>query len=250
MEDKKITCIIVDDEPLARQVIREFAEKHADLKIIAEFGDPQEACKNINRDKPDLIFLDIQMPEINGFELIGKLDHLPVIIFCTAFDEYAIQAFENNAIDYLLKPFDQERFDKALQKAKKYLNSETIPHNLNHLIKYLEQEQSAGSRLLVKDGQQLLIIEPDEILWVEAQHDYCMLHTSRGQFLITKTMQHLENRLRKFSFFRIHRSMLVNFSFVQEVKPWSSGRYLLVLENGEQIESSKSGAKMIKEMIL
>ncbi|MCD4693015.1 MAG: LytTR family DNA-binding domain-containing protein [Calditrichales bacterium] len=247
---KKISCIIVDDEALARQVVREYTEKHSDLEILAEYGDPLEAYADINRFKPDLIFLDIQMPEINGFELLEKLNDSPVVIFCTAYDEHAIKAFEKNAIDYLLKPFNQNRFDQALDKARKYLGSEIIVQDFNQLFSYLKQDKTDVSRLLVKDGDQLVIIEPEEIIRIEAQDDYCLLHTRKGKFLVSKTMQQLENRFSDFSFCRVHRSTMVNLNFVKEIQPWSSGRYLLIMKNGDKVESSKSGARAIKEMIL
>ena len=247
---KKISCIIVDDEALARQVVREYTEKHSDLEILAEYGDPLEAYADINRFKPDLIFLDIQMPEINGFELLEKLNDSPVVIFCTAYDEHAIKAFEKNAIDYLLKPFNQNRFDQALDKARKYLGSEIILQDFNQLFSYLKQDKTDVSRLLVKDGDQLVIIEPEEIIRIEAQDDYCLLHTRKGKFLVSKTMQQLENRFSDFSFCRVHRSTMVNLNFVKEIQPWSSGRYLLIMKNGDKVESSKSGARAIKEMIL
>ncbi len=247
---KKIIFIILDDEALARQVVREYTEKHSDLEILAEYGDPLEAYAYINRFKPDLIFLDIQMPEINGFELLEKLNDSPVVIFCTAYDEHAIKAFEKNAIDYLLKPFNQNRFDQALDKARKYLGSEIILQDFNQLFSYLKQDKTDVSRLLVKDGDQLVIIEPEEIIRIEAQDDYCLLHTRKGKFLVSKTMQQLKNRFSNFSFCRVHRSTMVNLNFVKEIQPWSSGRYLLIMKNGDKVESSKSGARAIKEMIL
>ncbi len=246
---QNINCIIVDDEPLARLVIAEFARSHTNLNIVAEFGDPIEAYKKINTLKPDLIFLDIQMPEINGFELLEKLNHVPVVIFCTAFDEFAIQAFESNAIDYLLKPFNQNRFDKALLKADEILRSKKFSRNFHQLFKYLKQNKEP-SRLLVKARDELLFIEPEQIYWIEAQNDYCMLHTQIGNFLVNKAMQKLEELFSELTFQRIHRSALVNFGFVKEIKPWSSGRYLLIMKNGDEIESSKSGARLIRDMIL
>lgn len=245
-----IRCIIVDDEPLARQVIREYLTKHAHVKILAEYGDPLEAYTAINRLQPDILFLDIQMPEINGFELLEKLNKPPVVIFCTAYDEYAIRAFEKNAIDYLLKPFSQERFDKALDKAGRILQSEIVSPDLNQLLKFLQQDKAEFPRLLVKDRDQLVLIEAGEIYWVEAQEDYCLLHTKKGKFLVGKTMRQLEKRFADFTFRRIHRSALVNLNLIKEIQPWSSGRYLLILKNGDHVESSKSGAKLIKEMLL
>ena len=249
-EIQNISCVIVDDEPLARQVIREFLQKHPDISVRAEFGDPVEAYRQIRRIEPHLLFLDIQMPEMNGFELLEQLDNPPVIIFCTAYDEYAIKAFEANAIDYLLKPFDQRRFDRALEKARQFLSGENTVPNINQLLNYLKQERTEPSRLLVKKGGQLVMVTPQEIFWAEAQEDYSMLHTVKGNFLVTRSLRQLENRFTADIFLRVHRSALVNLQAVKEIHPWSSGRYLLILKNGERVQSSKSGAKLIKEMLL
>jgi two-component system LytT family response regulator len=199
--DLNISCIIVDDEPLARRIIRECLQKHPDITICAEYGDPFEAFKNINGLKPDVLFLDIQMPEMNGFELLEQLENPPTVIFCTAYDEYAIRAFEANAI-------------------------------------------------LVKDGNQLIMVTPEEIYWVKAQDDYSLLHTTKGKFLVSRTLQQLEKRFAGSSFRRIHRSALVNLHLIKEIHPWSSGRYLLIMKNGDRVESSRSGAILIKNMLL
>ena len=248
--DLNISCVIVDDEPLARRIIRECLQKHPDITICAEYGDPFEAFKNINRLNLDVLFLDIQMPEMNGFELLEQLENPPTVIFCTAYDEYAIRAFEANAIDYLLKPFDQERLDRALEKARQFVFGENVIPNLDRLLKYLKQDKAEPSRLLVKDGNQLIMVTPEEIYWVKAQDDYSLLHTTKGKFLVSRTLQQLEKRFAGSSFRRIHRSALVNLHLIKEIHPWSSGRYLLIMKNGDRVESSRSGAILIKNMLL
>ena len=245
----KIRAVIIDDEPLARQVIREFLHSHPEVEIAGETGNPVQALEIIRLENPDLLFLDIQMPEMNGFELLDQLSHPPTIIFCTAYDEFAIKAFEANAIDYLLKPFDQERFDRALEKARQFILGETPAPQMDRLLSYLTQ-QKQSMRFLVKKGNRMVAISPGELLWAEAQEDYSMLHTEKGNFLVSRTLQELEKRLSGSGFWRIHRSALVNGQAIKEIHPWSSGRYLLILKNGDRVESSKSGAQLIRKMLL
>jgi len=245
----KIRAVIIDDEPLARQVIREFLENHPEVEITGETGNPLKALEIIRVEKPDLLFLDIQMPEMNGFELLDQLTNPPTIIFCTAYDEFAIKAFEANAIDYLLKPFDQERFDRALEKARRFIKGEAPAPQMDRLLHYLTQHQRP-MRFLVKKGNRMVVVSPDELLWVEAQEDYSLLHTEKGNFLVSRSLQELEKRLSSSGFMRIHRSALVNSQAIKEIHPWSSGRYLLILKNGDRVESSKSGAHLIRKMLL
>ncbi len=250
MKQDFINCVIIDDEPLAREIIQECLQEHADIHIQAEYGNPLEANLYLNKAKIDLLFLDIQMPELNGFELLENLKNPPLIIFCTAYDEYAIKAFEANAIDYLLKPFDQERFDIAIAKARKYLKGEQENPNLEQLLQYIKNEKAEHPKLLVKDGDQFIVLTPMDILWAEAQEDYCLLHCIDNNYLVSRSLQELEVRFSSYAFKRIHRSALVNFEMVKEIHPWSSGRYLLKMKNGDEIESSKSGARLIKNMLL
>lgn len=250
MNQDSINCVIVDDELLARNFIRECLQKHADIQILAEYGDPLKANTFLKSNSCDLLFLDIQMPELNGFDLMEKIKNPPLIIFCTAYDEYAIKAFEANAIDYLLKPFDQERFDSAILKAKKYLKGEQDYPNLKHLLQFIKNEKTEIPKLLVKDGDQLIVITPLDIFWAEAQEDYSLLHCKSNNYLVSRSLQELEQRFSSYTFKRIHRSALVNFEMVKEIHPWSSGRYLLKMKNGDEIESSKSGARLIRNMLL
>ena len=250
MNQDKITCIIVDDEPLARKIIRECLQQHPDIDIQAEYGNPLEAYKKLQNQMPDLMFLDIQMPELTGFELLEQLNDPPVVIFCTAYDKFAIKAFEANAVDYLVKPFNQERFDKALVKARNFIKGEQNFPKLDQLLEFVRKDKSETEKILVKDGNQLVLLMPLDIYWVEAQEDYSLLHCVKDQYLVLRTLQELERRFAAYSFKRVHRSALVNFEMVKEIHPWSSGRYLLKMKNGDEIESSKSGARIIKDMLL
>lgn len=244
-----IRCAIVDDEPLGRQIIREYLEKHPDIEIVIDSGRPEEACEAIDRQRPELLFLDIQMPQIDGFELLRLLPEKPVVIFCTAYDRYAIAAFEANAVDYLLKPFDQQRFDAALNKARQYLNHSRMPPRLEQLIRDLPQ-RAPLERIAVRKGDHLKIVNVSEIYWLEALEDYVRLHTARGQYLVPQRLGDLEQQLDRERFLRIHRSSMVNLDMVEEIHPWSSGRYLLRLKDGSELETSKSGAKRLRGLIL
>lgn len=244
----RIRTIIVDDEPLARQIIGEYLESHADVEILDDIGDPRQAFKSIIKNKPDLLFLDIQMPEMTGFELLMQLPKKPAVIFCTAYDQFAIAAFEENAIDYLLKPFGQQRFDQALQKARLLLASQSTIPAFDKLIKQL-QPQKPLERLIVRKRDHLQMVSVGDILWIEAQEDYVQIHTAKHKHLLLQRLGDLQDKLPADRFLRIHRSTIVNLDAVKEIHPWSSGRFLLRLSNGSEIETSKSGAKLIREMM-
>ncbi len=246
-----IRCVIVDDEPLARQVISEYLEAHPDIELIGEFGNPQHAFESITHNKPDLLFLDIQMPQINGFELLKMLPEKPVVVFCTAFDQYAIRAFEANAVDYLLKPFDQARFDQALAKAKHYLETHQHSQQLDNLLHYLQNQQHTTlDRFVVRKGDHLCIVNSEDIYWLEALEDYVRIHTHKEQYLVLQRLGELEKRLAENRFVRVHRSLIVNLDKIKKIHHWSSGRYLLELKDGTELETSKSGARVIREMML
>ncbi|GAB4370993.1 MAG: LytTR family DNA-binding domain-containing protein [Calditrichia bacterium] len=245
-----IRSIILDDEPLARRVIIEYLQKHPDIVVVAELGDPVTAYEEIAKRSPDLLFLDIQMPEMNGFELLEQIENPPVVIFCTAYDEYAIQAFEVNAVDYLLKPFDQERFDQAVRKARHYLAQGNQISDIRPLLKFINERAREPGRLLVKKADRWVMIKPQDIYWAEACQDYSLLYSDQGKFLTTKSLKELESFLIRQNFLRIHRSTLVNLDYVKEVHPWGAGRYLLILQNGKRLECSKAGARKLKELLL
>ncbi|MGH1364070.1 MAG: LytR/AlgR family response regulator transcription factor [Calditrichia bacterium] len=241
-------CMIIDDEPLARQLIAEFLEDVDDIKIIASPGNPDEALELILQHKPDVLFLDIQMPGMNGFDLLRQLESPPAVVFCTAYDEYAIAAFEENAIDYLLKPFDKARFNKTLQRLRQQLTDATTTQ-WQHLIEKLDKNQGGPlERLIVRKGDHLKMVNTAEILWVEAMEDYVKLHTPKEKHLVLRRIGDLADRLPE-RFLRVHRSTIVNLDAVQEIHPWSSGRFLLKLKDGTEVETSKAGAKSIREMM-
>ena len=238
------SCIIIDDEPLARSIVAEYLMSHTDIKILAECSDGFEGMKAIQIYKPDLIFLDVQMPKISGFELLELIDNPPAIIFTTAFDEYALKAFEANAIDYLLKPFNKERFDKAILK----FNSNLIP-KINSENIQLPANSNQQNRIVVKSDGKIKIIPTAEIHYIEANGDNVKIMTKEGNFSKNKTMSFFEEQLSTNDFVRIHRSYLVNVSLVSRIDAYDKESHLAVLSSGIQLPVSKSGYQRLKEVL-
>ncbi len=240
--------IIIDDEPLARSIVKEYLQKHPQLELMAECGDGFEGVKAIQQHQPDLIFLDIQMPKINGFEMLELVDHPPAVIFTTAFDEYAIKAFEAHAIDYLLKPFDQDRFDKALSKwqEQKTNNPEKATQDL---LETASQSPSQSHRIVIKDGSKIKIIPVHDVLYLEAADDYVKIHTKDGYFLKNKTMNHFEQALDKQQFVRSHRSYIVNVQQITRIDPYEKDNHVAVLRSGVKVPVSRSGYGKLREVL-
>ncbi len=238
------SCIIIDDEPLARSIVVEYLMAYPEIKILAECSDGFEGMKAIQSLQPDLIFLDVQMPKINGFELLELIDNPPAIIFTTAFDEYALKAFEANAIDYLLKPFNKDRFDKAIQK----FNSNLIPKIETDKIQ-LPANSSQQNRIVVKSEGKIKIIPTNEIQYIEANGDNVKIMSNEGSFSKNKTMSYFEEQLSTNDFVRIHRSYLVNVSLVSRIDAYDKESHLAVLSNGIQLPVSKSGYQRLKEIL-
>ncbi|MBN2415550.1 LytTR family transcriptional regulator DNA-binding domain-containing protein [bacterium] len=246
-----IRAIIIDDEPLGRTLIREYLQDHPDIVIAAECCDAHEALEAIGRLHPHLLFLDVSMPEINGFEMLTMLDSHPHIIFSTAYDQYAIKAFEVNAVDYLLKPYDRERFNTALERARHSLShrAEDRDQAIERLLASINPERKYLTRMLVKESGRIIILNTAEIHWVEAVEDYINIHTDAGAYLISQSMATFMKKLDPETFIRIHRSHAINLEAVKELRPWSNGRLKCVLTDGNEIVSSRSGAKTLRELL-
>ncbi|MBK6991393.1 MAG: LytTR family transcriptional regulator DNA-binding domain-containing protein [Chitinophagaceae bacterium] len=240
--------IIIDDEPLARSITKEYLQKHPDLEIMQECNDGFEGLKAIQEHRPDLIFLDIQMPKITGFEMLELLDQPPSVIFTTAFDEYAIKAFEAHAIDYLLKPFNQERFDKAIAKWKEQKVNSTEKATQD-LLESASQSPSQNHRIVVKNGSKIKIIPVHDVQYLEAADDYVKIHTSEGYFLKNKTMAHFENTLDKEQFVRSHRSYIVNVQQITRIDPYEKDNHVAILRSGVKVPVSRSGYGKLKEVL-
>ncbi|PKL82988.1 MAG: DNA-binding response regulator [Ignavibacteriae bacterium HGW-Ignavibacteriae-3] len=247
---EKIRVIIIDDEKLGREIIKNYLKKFEDVELIAECSDGFEGIKQINDLKPDLILLDIQMPKLTGFEMLEILENPPIIIFTTAFDQYALKAFEVNATDYLLKPFSEERFTEALNKAIKLVRH--IPpgkQELTGLVKAMENRDEYLDRVVIKHGSKILIIPSEEVRYIEAQDDYTMLYSERGNYLKQKTMKYFEQNLNPKEFIRIHRSYFVKLSYVKQIELFEKESYRVVLHDGVKLPVSKSGYQNLKEII-
>lgn len=244
-EAKPIRAVIVDDELLGRTVIREMLRRDADFSVVGECSNGHEAVAVIHAERPDLIFLDVQMPEVDGFEVLAALDaeRLPLVIFVTAYDQYAVSAFEVHAVDYLLKPFDRERFGKALQRAKLQLQREQ-PADVSQRILALLEEQRAKpkylERLVIKTNGRIFFLKTEEIDWISAEGNYVNLHVKKDSYLLRETISGLESQLDPQRFARIHRSQIVNLDRVRELRHWSHGEYQVVLHDGTELMLSRS----------
>lgn len=241
-------AIIVDDEPLARMVIKEYLLQHADIQVLQECNDGFEGIKAIMQHQPDVIFLDIQMPKINGFEMLELVEQPPAVIFTTAFDEYAIKAFESHAVDYLLKPYSQERFDKAIERLTEREAAITAA-NTRDLLETAAQSPQQNQRIVVKTGNKIKIIPIDDVHYLEAADDYVKIHTKEGAFLKNKTMSHFEKILHPDQFVRTHRSYIVNVQLVTRIDPYEKESYLAQLKTGAQVPVSKNGYAKLKTVL-
>jgi len=235
-------AIVIDDEFLARNMVKECLLQHTEIEIVAECADGFEGIKAIQELKPDLIFLDIQMPRINGFEMLELIDEPPSVIFATAFDEFALKAFEANAIDYLLKPFSQMRFDQAI---KKFLQNANIG-SIEKLLKTEGKSEFEASRVVVKHQGNIRIIPAIDILYIEAWDDYVKIHTAENVFVKKQTLTFYENALSNKDFLRVHRSFLVNISQVTSIDQGSGENRELRLRNGFHLPVSRSGYQKLK----
>lgn len=247
MMDKKIRAVIVDDEELARQMLREFLSAHQEIEIAAECANGFEAVKAVTELKPDLIFLDIQMPKLDGFEVLELIGTDRAVVFVTACDEYAIRAFDIHAVDYLLKPFGAERFETALQRARQRLGGKLpAPAELSSSARPPSQPLE---RIVVREGTRVFIIPIAKLDYAEAQDDYVALVSEGKKHLKQQTISSLEGILDPSRFLRIHRSYIVNLEKVTKVEPYSKDNYMVVLSNGTQLPVSRSGYARLREVL-
>jgi two-component system, LytTR family, response regulator len=245
-------ALLIDDEPLARMVVLEYLQDYKDqIQVLQECGDGFEGMKAIMQSQPDLIFLDVQMPKINGFEMLELLEQPPAVIFTTAFDEFAIKAFEAHAIDYLLKPFSKERFKKAVDK---YLaQSGTVVQHQKQTESLLEEVATQSpvqhDRIVVKTGTKVKIIPVHDVLYLEADDDYVSVHTAEGSFLKNKTMSFFEKVLDVRQFVRVHRSYIVAIDQITRIDPYEKDSHIAILKSGAKIPVSKSGYVKLKQVL-
>lgn len=244
-----IKTIIIDDEPLARSMVTEYLQQYPEVKVVQECNDGFEGVKAIQQHQPDLIFLDIQMPKITGFEMLELIEQPPAVIFTTAFDEYAIKAFDAHAIDYLLKPFSRERFDKAMQKWMDQRKSGASKSNTTAVLEAAMQTPAQQQRIVVKVAGKIKIIPMQDILYLEAADDYVKINTQEGYFLKSKTMSYFEQVMDPQQFVRTHRSFMVNVQQITRIDPYEKEGHLAILKSGQKIPVSKTGYGKLKEVL-
>jgi len=248
---KPISAIIIDDEPLARDIVKRYASNVEGLNIVAECGDGFEALRQIQTLKPDLLFLDIQMPKLDGFELLEVLEYNPAIIFATAFDQFAIKAFEMNAIDYLLKPFSKDRFESAVQKAIQRIAIEK--NNSSQALETLKDsvQESRGTldRIVTRLGSKVTVIPTDRIWYIESADDYVMIYSELGNHLKEKTMKYFEEHLPANNFVRIHRGSIINLAQIAAIDPYTKDTHLVTLKCGAKLRASAEGYKRLRALL-
>ena len=243
-------ALIIDDEPLARMVVREYLQDFPQIEVLQECGDGFEGVKAINQHQPDLIFLDVQMPKINGFEMLELLEYQPAVIFTTAFDEYAIKAFETHAVDYLLKPFSKDRFQKAVEKYVNQSAAVPVKKVTEELINsVVPPSPSQHERIVVKTGTKVKIIPVQDVIYLEADDDYVSIHTAEGSFLKNKTMSFFEQTLDPGQFVRVHRSYILAVQQITRIDPYEKDAHIAILKSGAKVPVSKTGYVKLKAVL-
>ncbi|GIV36582.1 MAG: DNA-binding response regulator [Cyclobacteriaceae bacterium] len=245
-----VKCLIIDDEELARQLLREYIGQIAGLTIVGEAERGREAVERIDTDKPDLIFLDVQMPGMTGFDVLEEITHDPHVIFTTAYDQYAIQAFEKNAVDYLLKPIDQERFNLAVKRAVERITLEQNP--VGELLRSLKTENKTAfdSHIFVQKSEKLINLPVDEIMFLEASGDYTILTTKSDQFVSSSGIGKLEEILNPEIFIRVHRSTIININYLREIERHFNGGMMVRMSNGKSFPVSRTYARVIRKKVV
>ena len=243
-----LRVVIVDDEPLSRAVIREYLRAHQDVEVVAECANGFEAVKAVAELSPDLVFLDVQMPKLNGFEVLELLGRDVPVVFITAYDQYALRAFEVHAVDYLLKPFDERRFAEALSRARTRIHSQP-PAEIEALISDARPRQGPVERVLIRDGSQVHVIPVEKIDYVEAQDDYVCFKAEGKQYLKDQTMTALEATLDPARFVRIHRSYLLNIERIGRVELYAKDSRVAILRDGTRLPVSRAGYARLSKLL-
>ena len=254
MSTRKLSVVVADDEPLARERVLSLLAAEPDFEVVAQCRDGEEAVRAIAERRPDLVLLDIEMPRMDGFDVIKAIgvDRMPAVIFVTAYDQHAIRAFDVRALDYLLKPFDRERFASALRRARGQIDAQAngdLGRRLAALMKDLERPAARSERLVVKSGGRMFFLRTDEIDWIEAAGNYVRLHVGAQAHLLRETMNAIEARLDSERFFRIHRSRIVNVERIQEMQPWLNGEYSIVLKTGARLTISRGYREKLQDKL-
>ncbi|WP_321288559.1 LytTR family transcriptional regulator DNA-binding domain-containing protein [uncultured Sunxiuqinia sp.] len=245
---RELTALIIEDEELARNLLKSYLKDHPKLNLIGECENGFEGVQKINELKPDLVFLDIQMPKITGFEMLELLDHKPEIIFTTAYDQFALKAFDYSAVDYLLKPFSKDRMLEAIEKvADRIGNNESTGDKLEQLSSYAVNEYL--ERIVVKDRHKINIIPVDQVRYLESMDDYVLIYTQDGRHMKQNTMKYFEAHLNPKDFIRIHRSYIVRVECIAEIQQYEKESYIVIMKDKTKLKVSKTGYKKIKEAL-
>jgi len=248
----KLRTVIIEDEAPARELVKAYIKTNENIELVGECMDGFSGVKKIMETKPDLIFLDIQMPKLTGFEMIELLDDVPEIIFTTAYDQYAIKAFELSAVDYLMKPFSRDRFNEAVEKVVHRLQSKSdteekgVNKNIENFTNLKKEEVEEIERVFVKTGTKIDVVPVDTIVKIEAQDDYVEIHTSDRKYLKNDTMNYLEKVLPQNTFTRVHRSHIINMSHIEKIEKYGKESYVVILKDGSTVNVSKSRIKDLK----
>jgi len=247
----KLKILIIDDEAPARDLLRNYLSRLQDVELAGECENGFEAIKAVQEHRPDVLLLDIQMPKINGFELLEVLDPCPEVIFTTAFDQYAIRAFEKNAVDYLLKPFSLERFSHALEKARQRI-AQAVPgakDPIQQLRQDLEDDIQVLDRVVTRLGSKITVIPVEKICYIEAQDDYVMIWSELGRHLKERTMKYFMQHLPQGQFLQIHRSYIINLSQIASIELYEKNTHLVILRCGAKLRASQEGYKRLREIL-
>ena len=243
--------IIVEDERPARDLLMNYLEGFPDMEVIGQYDNGFDGLKAINDLKPDAIFLDVQMPKLTGFELLEVLEHQPEVIFTTAYDQFAIRAFERNAVDYLLKPFSRERFKEAINKLKVRLEAKgggaEEKSGIDNIRQHFAESDEKLHRVVIKKSGKIHVISTGDINFLEAQDDYVMIYTDEGKYLKQQTMKYFEKHLDNQQFVRVHRSYIANIACIERIEPYEKSNFILILKDGNKVPVSRSGMQVLKE---
>lgn len=248
---KIIKTIIVEDEKPARDLIRNYLEGFPMIELIGEYDNGFDGLKAINELKPEAIFLDVQMPKLTGFEMLEVLEHHPEVVFTTAYDQYAIHAFEQNAVDYLLKPFSLDRFREAINKLESRIeslnDSRETESGIEKIRQHLAESDEKLHRVVIKKSGRIHVISTDDINFLEAQDDYVMIYSDEGKYLKQQTMKYFEKHLDSQQFVRVHRSYIANIACIERIEPYEKSSFILILKDGNKVPVSRSGMQVLKE---
>lgn len=247
---KVLKALIIEDEKPARDLLKNYLKGIGRIQVLGEYDNGFTGIKAINELHPDLIFLDVQMPKLTGFEMLELLDHQPEIIFTTAYDEYAIKAFEQNAVDYLLKPFSNIRFNEAINRLfERFENESVVKDHISSIKKHIEADNQLIHRVVIKKSGKIHVVSTEKISYIEAQDDYVMIYTDDERFLKQQTMKYFEKHLDTDIFIRVHRSYIVNIHAIDRIEPYEKTNYIISLKNGSKVPVSRNGMQGLRQKL-